>query len=82
MTLGGLHPFATRTWAYLDYRSQLPVSTDHLDRVFEGQEPFDATLFVTDFLQKFDWPQVGIGIGFALIVLYVASEYRRRAAAN
>ncbi|MEQ9635584.1 MAG: hypothetical protein RLW68_05820 [Devosia marina] len=82
VTLGGLHPFATRTWAYLDYRSQLPVSTDHLDRVFEGQEPFDATLFVTDFLQKFDWPQVGIGIGFALIVLYVASEYRRRAAAN
>ena len=82
VTLGGLHPFATRTWAYLDYRSQLPVSTDHLDRVFEGQEPFNATLFITDFLQKFDWMQVGIGAVFALAVIYIASEYRRRAPAN
>ena len=82
VTLGGLHPFATRTWAYLEYRSQLPMSEAHLDRVFEGQEPFNATLFVTDFLQKFDWMQVGIGAVFALVVLYLASEYRRRAPAN
>ena len=82
VTLGGLHPFATRTWAYLEYRSQLPMSEAHLDRVFEGQEPFNATLFVTDFLQKFDWLQVGIGAVFALAVLYIASEYRRRAPAN
>lgn len=82
VTLGGLHPFATHTWAYLDYRSRLPVSPDHLDRVFEGQEAFNATLFVTDFLQKFDWFQVGIGAAFALVVLYLASEYRRRAPAN
>jgi ABC-2 type transport system permease protein len=82
VTLGGLHPFATNTWAYLDYRSRLPISEAHLDRVFEGQEPFNATLFVTDFLQKFDWMQVGIGAVFALVVLYLASEYRRRAPAN
>jgi len=82
VTLGGLHPFATRTWAYLDYRSRLPMSEAHLDRVFEGQEPFNATLFVTDFLQKFDWMQVGLGAVFALVVLYLASEYRRRAPAN
>ncbi|SMQ85713.1 ABC-2 type transport system permease protein [Devosia lucknowensis] len=82
VTLGGLHPFATRTWAYLDYRSQLPVSMDHLDRVFEGQEAFNATLFVSNFLQKFDWVQVGIGAVFAFGVLYLASEYRRRAPAN
>lgn len=82
VTLGGLHPFATRTWAYLDYRSQMPVSVDYLDQVWEGQMPFDATLFITDFLQKFDWAQVGIGAAFALVVIYLASEYRRRAAAN
>lgn len=82
VTLGGLHPFSTRTWAYLEYRSQMPVSVAHLDRVFEGEEKFDAALFITDFLQKFDWLQVGIGAVFALLVLYVASEYRRRAPAN
>ena len=82
VTLGGMHPFATRTWAYLDYRSQMPVSVDYLDNVWEGQMPFDATLFITDFLQKFDWLQVGIGAVFALVVIYLAAEYRRRAPAN
>ena len=82
VTLGGAHPFATRTYAYLEYRSQMPVSLDHLDRVWEGQEAFNSTLFVTEFLQKFDWMQVGIGAVFALGVIYLAAEYRRRAPAN
>ncbi len=82
VTLGGAHPFDTNTYAYLEYRSQMPVSVAHLDRVFEGQEPFNATLFITDFLQKFDWMQVGIGAIFALAVIYLASEFRRRSAAN
>lgn len=82
VTLGGLHPFDTRTYAYLEYRSQLQVSVNHLDRVFEGQEAFNATLFITDFLQKFDWLQVGIGAVFAIMMMLVAAEYRRRVAAN
>lgn len=82
VTLGGLHPFDTNTYAYLEYRSQLPLSVNHLDRVFEGQEPFNATLFITDFLQRFDWLQVGIGAAFALVVMLAAAEYRRRIAAN
>ncbi|MCY1561497.1 hypothetical protein D9M68_987620 [compost metagenome] len=82
VTLGGLHPFATRTWAYLDYRSQMPISVDALDRVWEGQQAFDPTGFTVDFLQKFDWMQVGIGAVFALVAIYLASEYRRRSAAN
>jgi ABC-2 type transport system permease protein len=82
VTLGGTHPFDTSTYAYLEYRSQMPVSVAHLDQVFEGQEPFNATLFITDFLQKFDWIQVGIGAIFALAVIYLASEFRRRSAAN
>jgi ABC-2 type transport system permease protein len=82
VTLGGLHPFDTNTYAYLEYRSQLPLSVNHLDRVFEGQEPFNATLFITDFLQRFDWLQVGIGAVFALVVMLAAAEYRRRIAAN
>ena len=79
---GGLHPFATRTWDFLNYRSQFPVSFDYLDRIWEGQEMFDATRFTVDFLQKFDWLQVGIGAVFAFVAIYIASEYRRRSAAN
>ena len=82
VTLGGLHPFDTNISRYLSYRSQMPVSVDYLDRVWEGQERFDAGAFVTDFLQKFDWLQVGIGAVFALAVIYIAAEYRRRAAAD
>lgn len=79
---GGVHPFATRTWDYLQYRSQFPVSFDYLDRVWEGQQAFDSIAFTLDFLQKFDWMQVGIGAVFAFAAIYVASEYRRRSAAN
>lgn len=82
VTLGGAHPFSTHVWNYLDYRSRMPVSLDSLDRVWEGQERFDALRFVTDFLTKFDWVQVGVGVLFAAVVLYIASEYRRRSAAN
>lgn len=79
---GGRHPFDTHIWHYLNYRSQFPVSFDYLDRVWEGQQTFDAMIFTTDFLQKFDWLQVGIGAVFALAAIYIASEYRRRSAAN
>lgn len=79
---GGRHPFDTHIWHYLNYRSQFPVSFDYLDRVWEGQQTFDAMTFTTDFLQKFDWLQVGIGAVFALAAIYIASEYRRRSAAN
>lgn len=82
VTLGGMHPFATRTWNFLNYRSQVPVSLDYLESVFDGAAPWNSGLFLTDLLQKFDWLQVGIGAGFALVVIIIAAEYRRRAAAN
>lgn len=79
---GGINPFSTRIWDYLNYRSQFPVAVDYLDRVWEGQQAFDAMAFTVNFLQKFDWLQVGIGAVFAVIAIYIASEYRRRSAAN
>ncbi len=82
VTLGGRHPFETRTWNYFNYRSQLPVSLDYLESVWDGKAQWNTSVFLTDFLQKFDWPQVGIGIVFALAVIFIASEYRRRSAAN
>jgi ABC-2 type transport system permease protein len=82
VTLGGLHPFATRTWDYLNYRSQFPVSLDYLESVWDGQQQWDASVFLADFLARFDWLQVGIGILFAALAIFLAAEYRRRSAAN
>jgi ABC-2 type transport system permease protein len=82
VTLGGRHPFETQTWSYLNYRSQLPISVDYLESVWDGVAQWNTSMFLTDLLQKFDWLQVGIGAVFALVVIYIASEYRRRSAAN
>jgi len=82
VTLGGRHPFATATWAFLDYRSRFPVSFDYIEAVWDGAVQFDAITFLSDMLNTFDWLQVGIGALFAAIVLYLASEYRRRDAVN
>jgi len=81
VTLGGLHPFATRTWNFIEYRSALP-DTPYLDNWFMSEQSFSATAFATDLISRIDWTQIGIGVVFALFVLYLASEYRRRVNSN
>lgn len=83
VTLGGLHPFTTHTWDYLGYRTTFTLVEDgYIDVWFLGKEPFNAISYATDLIARMDWPQVGIGVLFALICLYVASEYRRRSNVN
>jgi ABC-2 type transport system permease protein len=83
VTLGGLHPFATRTWSYLSYRSSFPVVEDgYVDSWFVGTQPFSALLFTSELLGRVDWTQVGIGVLFALVAIYLGSEYRRRSNDN
>lgn len=82
VTLGGRHPFATTVWAYLDYRSRFPVSLDYLEAVWDGAVAFDAGVFLSGLIQAFDWLQVGTGAAFAALAIYLAAEYRRRAAAS
>ena len=79
VTLGGLHPFTTRTWDYLGYRSTFPLTEDgYVDIWFVGAEPFSAVAYIEDLLGRMDWTQVGIGALFAFVVVFIASEYRRR----
>lgn len=86
VTLGGNHPFDTRVWSYLNYRSNFsPIPFEDIDEyetLEQMAERFDAFAFIGDTLANFDWMQAGIGVIFAAGVIYVASEYRRRAAAN
>jgi ABC-2 type transport system permease protein len=83
VTLGGLHPFTTYTWNYLSYRATFPTIEDgYIDSWFVGTQPFDALLYANDLLGRVDWAQVGIGVLFALVAMYLGSEYRRRSNDN
>ncbi|WP_240231547.1 hypothetical protein [Devosia lacusdianchii] len=77
VTLGGFHPFVTKSWEFFEYRASLPA-TPYADAWFGSNRPFDAMAFTTDLISHMDWLQVGIGAVFALVVIYIASEYRRR----
>ncbi len=77
--LGGLHPFSTHTWNYISYRASLPFGEGgYLDAWFLGDAPFSALAFATDLINRTDWLQVLIGLGVAVVAVYLASEYRRR----
>lgn len=77
VTFGGLHPFATRTWHFLEYRGALP-DTPYVEQWLTSSESFNGIAFASDLIAGMDWLQVGIGAVFAVFVLYLASEYRRR----
>lgn len=77
VTLGGLHPFATHTWRFIEYRGALPDSP-YIETWLTTDESFSGTSFAMDLILRMDWVQVGIGAIFALAVIYIASEYRRR----
>ncbi len=81
VTLGGLHPFATRTWNYLSYRMSMPQSAMVNTWIDGGPLSVDVSsgpAYVADLLRSVDWTQVAIGAVFALLVVFLASEYRRR----
>ncbi|SEP60713.1 ABC-2 type transport system permease protein [Devosia sp. YR412] len=77
VTLGGLHPFATHTWRFIEYRGKLP-ETPYVQDWSVSAETFNGVIFATDLISHMDWLQVGIGAVFAIVVIYAASEYRRR----
>ncbi len=86
VTLGGRHPFDTQVWSYLNYRSNFSALSfediDNYETLEDMAAGFDAIGFINTTLATFDWVQAGIGVIFAAVVIYIASEYRRRAAAN
>ena len=85
VTLGGTHPFATRTWNYLTYRMTVPESrmVDHWMQGNPMTVDVSAGLaYASDLIALLDWTQVGIGAVFAVAVIYLASEYRRRSNDN
>lgn len=82
VVLGGLHPFRTHIWNYISYRTDFRLTQGYVDAWMIGQTPFNALDFATDLILRTDWTQIGIGAVFALAVIYLASEYRRRVNLN
>jgi ABC-2 type transport system permease protein len=77
VTLGGFHPFATHTWRFLEQRLALP-ETPYAEAWITATEPFSGLAFTLDLIRGIDWIQVLIGAVFAVVVIFIASEYRRR----
>jgi len=76
--LGGLSPVHTHTWRYLSYRADFQVSQGYIQGWFGTEAPFSFTAFASDLIARTDWVQVALGAVFAIAVIYLASEYRRR----
>lgn len=49
---------------------------------FRGGESFDGVAMLGRLAATIDWSQMAIGIAFAFVVVYLASEYRRRVMAT
>lgn len=46
--------------------------------MFMNSRSFDAMFYINRMIQGTDWTQLGIGLVFAVVVIWLASEYRRR----
>jgi ABC-2 type transport system permease protein len=78
VVLGGISPAHTHTWDYLAYRGDFYANEGYIEHWFTTDEPFSFTALAGDLLARTDWLQMGIGAVFAIAVIYLASEYRRR----
>ena len=78
VVLGGFSPVHTHTWRYLSYRADFQVSQGYLENWFTNETPFSVSAFASDLIARTDWVQVGLGAVFAIVVIYLASQYRRR----
>jgi ABC-2 type transport system permease protein len=65
-------------WNYLAYRWDFGFDEpDFTLMVFDGR-PFSAGVFLSRLINDIDWTQMAIGLVFAAVVIWLASEYRRR----
>lgn len=75
----GQGPRAGFIWNYIAYRwSSGGLNDADFQLMFLNSQPFDASFYIGRMLRATDWPQMGIGLAFAVGVIWLASEYRRR----
>ncbi|WP_127751736.1 hypothetical protein [Devosia sp. 1566] len=75
---GGWQPLSTRTWEYLQYRADFPLTQGYIEAWTTTAATFSFVDFATDLVARISWTQIGIGVVLALVLVFFASQYRRR----
>jgi ABC-2 type transport system permease protein len=66
-------------WRWLTWRLNFPPIQDgYVGTWVPSTDRFDLVAYLDSLWAILDWTQIGIGLVFALVVLWLASEYRRR----
>ena len=63
---------------YLGYRMHFGFEEDDMLRTFVGETQFNAGTALTALFATIDWGQMALGIAVAAVLVWLASEYRRR----
>lgn len=63
---------------YLRSRAHFGISDDGFEAQLMSGQPFDAVTRIADLLVSIDWAQMAGGLIVATLLVYGASEYRRR----
>lgn len=64
--------------SYLRHRMNFAVSREDVMATLVSDAPFNAGALFARFVAQVDWAQLVGGVGVAFILVYLASEYRRR----
>jgi ABC-2 type transport system permease protein len=78
MLFFGTGPRGGYIWSYLGHRWQFGLSDIGYAAIVTEPTPFGASSFIQLLLHQIDWVAMGGGLVFAAVVLYLASQYRRR----
>jgi ABC-2 type transport system permease protein len=74
----GAGPRGGYLWTYLAQRWQFGLTGEQYGQVLLNDGPFDAATYISALVAQIDWPSMGAGLIFAALVIWGASEYRRR----
>lgn len=75
----GQGPRGGYIWQYIAYRWNFGALKEvDFELMLMNTQPFNASFYIGRMLQGTNWTQMGIGLAFAVIVIWLASEYRRR----
>jgi ABC-2 type transport system permease protein len=74
----GADPRFGYIWNYIASRFDFGVSEPDVTLMIYDNGTFDPGLHLGRLVARIDWVQMGIGLAFAAIVIWLASEYRRR----
>lgn len=79
VSLFGQGPRGGYIWNYIAFRwNNDALNEADFELMLMNSQPFNAGFYINRMIQGTDWTQMGIGLAFAVVVIWLASEYRRR----